>query len=187
MHNYSKNLGPHPEEKKRIDEALANSDISIEEKHQIFDALFLRFSAMYFHEIQDMSEESQKIFLDLLPVNDEPHNLPVPFVENLDIKIYEAVTEYPALFCMGVWHWKFNPCGTQHCWAGWAIHIAGPQAYAIEKQECSPFAALCVMKKANPDMDKIPNFYSTREKALEAIKKRADEQISKQGEDKCKD
>jgi hypothetical protein len=56
----------------------------------------------------------------------------VPVVEQLNQKMLGAVTSAPESFDMGSWHGQ-TPCGTTHCRAGYAVHLAGEAGYALER------------------------------------------------------
>src|ERR1700694_1182371 len=46
----------------------------------------------------------------------------------------------PGALDMGIWHNESGGCGTSHCIAGWAVHLAGAEGYALEKDVSQPAA-----------------------------------------------
>lgn len=100
------------------------------------------------------------------------NNLKVPVVDNLIGRIYASVSKYPKLLNMNNWHefenWKdydfdedprdiFNTvCGTAHCLAGWAVHLAGEDGYALENKLGTELAASLIFMLS---CGIIPDFY----------------------------
>src|SRR6185295_830967 len=98
-------------------------------------------------------------------------NLEIPVVENIDQKILEAITAEGCSLNMGAWH----TCKTTHCRAGWAIHLAGKEGYALEKKlGDSEMAGRMIYTVSRPGVP-YPDFYAPTEVALEDIKKCAAE------------
>ncbi len=84
---------------------------------------------------------------------------------------------------MSAWHWELGgDCGTQHCWAGWAVHISGEKGYDLQGETCAPFAALCIMKKSCDDFDQAPNFYADDDVALDKIREKAMKAMEKKND-----
>lgn len=54
-------------------------------------------------------------------------------VEQLDARILAAVTTSGGTLDMSDWH-SDGECGTTHCRAGWAIHLAGKAGYELERK-----------------------------------------------------
>ena len=96
------------------------------------------------------------------------HHPDVPVVENLDAKILQAIEAGGALD-MSTWH----SCETTHCRAGWAIHLAGPDGYALEAKLGGPELAGRAIYRASTG--RSPYFYTTNERALEDIRRCAAE------------
>ena len=48
-------------------------------------------------------------------------------------QVAEAALADPKNFIMNDWHNESGGCGTAHCVAGWAVHLAGEDGYALEK------------------------------------------------------
>jgi uncharacterized protein YjbI with pentapeptide repeats len=99
-------------------------------------------------------------------------NPDVPVVEHLDMQIFQAVTAVPASFDMSHWH-RTTACGTTHCRAGYAVHLAGPGGYQLEKKLGSAEFAGRAIYLASEGY--VPHFFGTTERALEDIRLRAKE------------
>ena len=99
----------------------------------------------------------------------------VPVVEHLDAKILAAV-EAGGVLDMGSWHGPEasdgTVCGTTHCRAGWAIHLAGERGYALE-QKYGPEHAGAMIYRASTG--RVPYFFTSNNNALEDIKRLAAE------------
>ena len=91
-----------------------------------------------------------------------------PRIENIHQAIYAAASQPDALN-MGDWH----SCETTHCRAGWAVHLAGPAGYALEKQTSSVFAAMQIYKASGYSISPT-RFYESNEAALEDMRKLAE-------------
>ena len=85
-------------------------------------------------------------------------------VKNLDAKILEAITTGGGKLNMATWH----SCGSTHCRAGWAIHLAGKEGYALEKKNGDPQHAGAAIYRASTG--RVPHFFASDEDALEDIK-----------------
>jgi hypothetical protein len=71
---------------------------------------------------------------------------------------------------MGRWH----SCSTTHCRAGWAIHLAGEAGYALERVYGSEVAGTIIYQRSRPGQC-VPDFYATKEEALEDLRRCAAE------------
>ena len=71
---------------------------------------------------------------------------------------------------MGDWH----SCETTHCRAGWAVHLAGPAGYALEKATSPVFAAQQIYKASGYEISPV-RFFDDNEKALADMKRLAEE------------
>ena len=75
---------------------------------------------------------------------------------------------------MSTWH----ICGTTHCRAGWAVHLAGEEGYLLEKQTSTPFAAMQIYKASSPNIPVPPTrFYGDNETAYKDIVRCAQEEV----------
>jgi hypothetical protein len=99
-------------------------------------------------------------------------NPKVPVVEHLDTKILDAVSSPGNALDMATWH----TCETTHCRGGWAIHLAGPAGYALEERLGSVEAAARAIYRASTG--RVPHFYATNSRALEDIRRCAEEDES---------
>lgn len=96
--------------------------------------------------------------------------LVVPVVEKIDAKILAEI-EAGGRLDMGLWHL----CETTHCRAGWAIHLAGEQGYALERKIGSLRAGAAIYRASRPGQH-APWFFASNEAALDDIRKCAAEQ-----------
>jgi hypothetical protein len=90
-------------------------------------------------------------------------------VERLDARILEAVESGAGRLEMSSWH----SCGTTHCRAGWAVHLAGDAGYALERQVGSRVAGARIYRAS---VGYAPHFFADNETALKDIKRCAAEQ-----------
>ncbi|MEY1555295.1 pentapeptide repeat-containing protein [Yoonia sp. R2331] len=89
-------------------------------------------------------------------------------IENIHTAIYEAASQ-PGALKMETWH-----CGTAHCRAGWAVTLAGEGGKALEFAMGTPAAAAVIYLASDPSLERMPNFYTTNEKALADMKRLAE-------------
>ena len=93
---------------------------------------------------------------------------PIPVIENIDRKIFEAAS-MPKALDMGSWH----TCNTTHCRAGWVVHLAGEAGYALERFHNTALAAQLIYRESGSPISPV-RFYETNEEALADMKKRAE-------------
>jgi hypothetical protein len=91
-------------------------------------------------------------------------NPTIPVVEALDARILAAVTTGGGKLDMSDWH----TCDTTHCRAGWAIHLAGQEGYALEEELGSAERAGRAIYRASTG--RVPHFFASTDDALEDIK-----------------
>jgi hypothetical protein len=84
----------------------------------------------------------------------------VPKVENLCKKIIETI---PA---GGLEMSKWHTCETTHCLAGWAVHLAGQEGFKLQAKFKTNAAGALIW---NASIGKIPDFYSSNEKAIKFL------------------
>jgi hypothetical protein len=98
----------------------------------------------------------------------------VPVVPQLDAKILAILESGEGKLDMDSWH----SCETTHCRAGWAIHLAGTAGYALEKEleEDSAKAGRAIYLAST---GRSPHFYATKERALEDIRRCAEEDAAR--------
>lgn len=92
----------------------------------------------------------------------------IPMVENIDQKTLAEIEADKGKLVMGDWH----TCNTTHCLAGWAIHHAGKEGYALEELTEPEYAGALIYAKSCPTLP-IPNFYSDDEEGMEQLRERA--------------
>jgi len=103
--------------------------------------------------------------VDLLFAPDLPG---VPRIPDLDRKILAALEDGGRLE-MDTWH----SCKTTHCRAGWAIHLAGTEGEKLERRYDPALAAALLYTASSPNLP-IPDFFATKEDALEDMRARAE-------------
>jgi hypothetical protein len=114
----------------------------------------------------------------------------VPVVECLDARILRGIETQALVLDMGRWHGEHpngeelagnetpEMCGTTHCRAGSAIHLAGVAGYALEKRLGSAEQAGRAIYLASTG--RSPHFYASNERALADIRRcAADEPLPK--------
>jgi len=90
----------------------------------------------------------------------------IPSIPNIHKAIYDAIQTVGLE--MSTWH----TCGTTHCRAGWAVHLAGEAGYALEKRTSTEFAAMQIYKASGYPISPV-RFYESNEVALADIKRLA--------------
>ena len=106
----------------------------------------------------------------------------VPIIDCIDAKILAAI-ELGGTLNMDIWHGKDGACGTTHCRAGWATHLAGEQGKELEKEFGPQRAAAMIYRASGPGVP-APWFFASNEAARVDIRKCAEEQttaLSKEG------
>jgi hypothetical protein len=92
----------------------------------------------------------------------------VPIIENIHSAVYAAVSQ-PKALDMGSWH----ACETTHCRAGWVVHLAGEQGYALERFFDTPLAAQMIYRASGYDINPC-RFHDRGDVALEDMKRLAE-------------
>lgn len=103
----------------------------------------------------------------------------VPVIPNINSAILEAVRTPGNQLYMSDWHGtREQPdCKTAHCIAGWAVHLAGPEGYALEAampgdyDEATAEAAALIFAASGCPI--IPDFFTSNERAMEELIERA--------------
>ena len=107
--------------------------------------------------------------------------LGVPVIKNLDASILDAV-EAGGVLDMGNWHGEeigsdglYIPvrqqiCGTTHCRAGWAIHLAGEAGIALQEAMGADSAGACIYLASTGS---VPDFFASNKEAMEDMRRRA--------------
>lgn len=77
---------------------------------------------------------------------------------------------------------RWHHCETTHCRAGWVVHLAGKQAYALEKRTSTPFAAMLVYDESS-EIKLSPNrFYDEHKEAMADIERCAELETASRGQ-----
>jgi hypothetical protein len=92
----------------------------------------------------------------------------VPKIPNIDAAIYAAASQ-PGALDMETWH----TCGTTHCRAGWAVHLAGEAGYDLENVVGTELAAILIYRESGSPINPT-RFYDSSEDALADMKARAE-------------
>jgi len=93
--------------------------------------------------------------------------LVVPVIADIHRVIYEAASAPEALH-MSDWH----SCGTTHCRAGWAVHLAGEEGYALEHFHGTALAAQLIYDASGHPISPV-RFFDSNEDALADMKRLA--------------
>jgi hypothetical protein len=94
---------------------------------------------------------------------------PIPVIENIHKKIYEAATIPPEALDMSRWH----SCGTTHCRAGWVVHLAGKAGYDLERFHNTPLAAQLIYGASGYQINPC-RFYDDNKDAIADMKRLAE-------------
>lgn len=70
---------------------------------------------------------------------------------------------------MTEWH-----CGTTHCRAGWAIHLAGEAGYKLENELGPAVAGALIYQASDPNLERVPDFFANHQEALADIRAKAE-------------
>jgi uncharacterized protein YjbI with pentapeptide repeats len=101
----------------------------------------------------------------------------IPVIPNIDAEILKAI-ETGGRLDMGSWHGPHDHwCGTTHCRAGWAIHIAGEKGKALQDKVGPQMAGTLIYHASRPGVP-APWFFASNDDALADIRKCAAEQIA---------
>jgi len=100
--------------------------------------------------------------------------LDVPVVPKIDQLILSAIDAGGTLN-MGSWHGPEGWCGTTHCRAGWAVHLAGEKGKALEDRIGTQRAGAMIYRASRPGKP-APWFFGPNDEAMEDIRKCAAEQ-----------
>jgi hypothetical protein len=93
----------------------------------------------------------------------------IPVITDIHKAVYAAVTNPNHNLDMSDWH----SCETTHCRAGWIIHLAGKEGYALEERTDTVFAAMQIYKASGYEISPC-RFFDSNEEALEDMKRLAE-------------
>lgn len=89
----------------------------------------------------------------------------IPKVEKLHSRLLEVDVD------MFTWH----TCDTTHCRAGWAIHLAGEEGYALERKYGPNVAGALITINSCPELNgQVPNWFATDKEARTDIARLAE-------------
>ena len=91
----------------------------------------------------------------------------IPVIKNIHSVILAAV-EAPGALNMDDWH----TCGTTHCRAGWAIHLAGEDGYALERFYGAALAAQLIYKASGYPISPV-RFFESNDVAMADMRRLA--------------
>ena len=100
---------------------------------------------------------------------------PSPIVEGIHKAVAEAVSAEGSVLEMDSWHGFDGHCGTEHCRAGWATHLAGEAGKALEDTLGTSAAAALIYQSSDPSLERVPDFFASNEEALADINRLAGE------------
>lgn len=100
----------------------------------------------------------------------------IPVIENIHQKVLDAVSVDGALD-MSQWH----SCDTTHCRAGWVEVLAGQGGKKLAEQTSTLFAAMQIYKASSPIKVSPVRFFDPANKAMEDMKRCANEEINSHG------
>ena len=90
-------------------------------------------------------------------------------IEGIHRKVYAAASVPDALDMS-----NRHTCETTHSRAGWVVHLAGDGGRALEWMMGTPAAAAMIYMASDPTLEKVPDFYCSKEKALADMKRLAE-------------
>jgi hypothetical protein len=93
---------------------------------------------------------------------------PIPRIENIHARIFEAVTA-PKALDMSTWH----SCNTTHCRAGWVVTLAGEAGEKLEAFHNTELAAMLIYRESGYHINPA-RFYDGNQAALEDMRKLAE-------------
>jgi hypothetical protein len=96
---------------------------------------------------------------------DADMSLPVPVLPRIDSAVLAAVEAPGNKLNMGEWH----TCGTTHCRAGWAIHLAGAEGYALEGEVGAWNAGAAIYAASRPGQA-LPDFFGVTSDVLASLR-----------------
>lgn len=96
---------------------------------------------------------------------------PVPVIENIHRKIFEAVSK-PSALSMDAYH----TCNTTHCRAGWIVHLAGDAGYALELFHNAELAAMLIYKASGYEINPA-RFYDSNKAAMKHMRELANQRV----------
>jgi len=97
------------------------------------------------------------------------HGVSAPIIPNIDDTILSNINAPGCSLDMSRWH----VCGTTHCRAGWAVHLAGEGGKALEDRIGTGAAGALIY---HASAGYIPNFYAGDADAMEDIVAHATQQ-----------
>jgi hypothetical protein len=97
---------------------------------------------------------------------------PIPVIENIHQKVYEAITDNGNKLEMETWH----TCDTTHCRGGWVEHLAGAEGKALANATSTEFAAMMIYKVSSPIRVSPVRFYESNTVAMADIIRCAEEE-----------
>ena len=109
-------------------------------------------------------------------VTNEPGVPPIPRIENIHQRVYEAVSQ-PKALNMSTWH----SCGTTHCRAGWVTTLAGEAGKKLEEFHNTELAAMLIYRESGYHINPA-RFYDSNADALADMKRLAEVAAESVGE-----
>lgn len=123
----------------------------------------LRGAKLYNADLSDANIHGAKYVID------------APIIPNIHRTLYDAVINNASHFDMETWHAE-GECGTTHCRAGWTVILAGERGEALEKELGTGVAAALIYAASDPELERIPNWMSDNETALDDMRRLAEKE-----------
>jgi len=102
------------------------------------------------------------------PAKIDPAEIPV--IPNIDATILAAI-ESGGTLDMSSWHGPHDQwCGTTHCRAGWAVHLAGEKGKSLQDRVGAQMAGTLIYHASRPGIP-APYFFASDDDALTDIKR----------------
>jgi hypothetical protein len=99
----------------------------------------------------------------------------IPVIDAIDAEILKAI-ETGGTLDMDSWHGPDDHwCGTTHCRAGWAVHLAGEKGKALQDKVGVQMAGTLIYHASRKS---VPWFFDSTENAIADIRKCAAEQLA---------
>jgi hypothetical protein len=100
----------------------------------------------------------------------------IPIISGIDAAILKEI-EAGGKLDMSSWHGPSNHwCGTTHCRAGWAIHIAGTPGKKLQDRFGPHIAGVLIYQASRPGK-RTPHFFASTEDALADIRACAGDKV----------
>jgi hypothetical protein len=97
----------------------------------------------------------------------------IPVIKDIHQTVYASARK-PNALCMSYWHRS----ETTHCRGGWVIRLAGEAGDNVESWLGPRTAAALIYLNSDPTLERIPDFFTHRAKALRQMKRCAEREAA---------